>query len=127
MKKLISILLTIGVCCGLLAGCGSEGKPAGMNEDIYSYGVNAVEIVDSFLQSDLTAEEAEKKIETLYDSADSVETDEIIDDSVKSSLSLLMAEFRNISYQELSEDVDLEDMTELRKVRDNLKERLNMK
>lgn len=128
MKRVLGVLVAIVMCCGLLAGCGSDGKPEEMNEDIYSYGVKAVEVIDSFLESDLTIDEAVDKTDALSASADSIETDESSDKLVQTNLSTLSLQFFTISVRNhRGSDVSSDDMSDLREMRETLKDLLNMK
>ncbi len=129
MRRYLSVLLAVCLCCGLLAGCGGKSgeKPENMNQEIYNYGVKAVDAIDSFLEADITAEEAEEKLSSLSKSADSVSSEEVIDSSVQASLNLLEAQLRGISYDDLSDDVESEDLSKLREARDSLKKTLNIK
>ncbi len=70
MKKLLSVILAACLCCGMLAGCGSNGSkvkeeevisdnvPEGIGPETYNNAKKVLEITDSFLNGDISAEKA---------------------------------------------------------------------
>lgn len=127
MKKKVVSLFVLGMATLILVSCGNTGgKPEDMNEEIYNYGVSAVETTEEYLNADITADEADNKMDNLEQSANSIETDEMIDKSVQSSINLLAAQFRTISYNSIDDNISDSDLNDLRDARDDLKETLNM-
>lgn len=127
MKKKVVSLFVLGMATLILVSCGNTGgKPEDMNEEIYNYGVSAVETTEEYLNADITADEADNKMDILEQSANSIETDEMIDKSVQASINLLAAQFRTISYNSIDDNISDSDLNDLRDARDDLKETLNM-
>lgn len=60
MKRFLLILM----CCFLLVGCG--GKPSGMSDEMYDSAIYVINVVDSYLDGQNTAEEAYTLISDLY-------------------------------------------------------------
>ena len=127
MKKKVVSLFVLGAASLMLISCGNtSGKPEDMNEEIYNYGVSAVETTEEYLNADITADDADNKMDTLEQSANSIETDEMIDKSVQASINLLAAQFRTISYNSIDNNISDSDLNDLQDARDDLKETLNM-
>ncbi len=70
MKKLISTALigiTLLSTTAFLFGCGGGGKPGDVSEKYYNYGLKALEIIDSYLDYEISTEEAYSKLNDLTD------------------------------------------------------------
>ena len=60
----IKIAFLIAVIAVLLTACG---KPSGMDDTTYKLGVKALEVMDAYNCADLTADEANEKLQGIYD------------------------------------------------------------
>lgn len=84
MKKRIAIVAT---ACPLLlftTACGSK-IPKGMSEQTYNAGMQALEIEESYLNGEITANEAYKQLDIVYDLIDTFEFDDT-DESTKNHI-----------------------------------------
>lgn len=74
MKKLtkaITFIVSISMLATLSA-CG-ESLPEGMSQELYDTGVNALKIMDKYNDADINAEEAESRLDALYDKIDGMD------------------------------------------------------
>ena len=62
--KFAKCFMALCLVVSLLVGCG---KPSNVSEDVYNLGLKAVEVTEQFLSADLTADEAQKKLEEIED------------------------------------------------------------
>ena len=98
MEKVFKVF-AVFLLCFTVVGCGSGGKPSGLDSDVYDLGNEAVSIVNSCLKSEITADDAYDKIEKLnsklekYDNnghkRGTTDEDWALNDDVSSSVSLL--------------------------------------
>lgn len=61
MKKGLKVLVLLCLLVGI-SGCI---KPFGMNKTVYEVGCKSAEVVESYLDADITADEAIEKLESL--------------------------------------------------------------
>lgn len=54
-----------------ISGC--SGIPEGMSEDTYDTGMKALEIMDKYNNADITADEANQRLDALYERLDNLE------------------------------------------------------
>lgn len=110
MKKMIVALI---VCCMMfvITAC----KPEGMSDDVYKYGLKALETVDQYLDAEIELEEMNKIMEGLYDRFEDSENLDLEDFSVKLYINSLESKS---GY--LYSGVD-----EIKEARDNLASALN--
>jgi hypothetical protein len=98
MKRFIALLL-VGVMALSLAGCG---KPAGMNQEIYDYGQEAVKVTESYLNGGMAAETAYDRLDFVYDKMNAVATTpkdlnaRFDDDLVRSTVLILSSKFLSV-------------------------------
>lgn len=124
MKKVIAILLTFVIIATLFAGCSS--KPDNVSQQMYDYGIEALNIADEYLSGDITISTAESELSVIKEKssvvsndATRVGTDKSKDYLVNSAINSLYFE---ISTGNLLNDVSKEDVQEKR---DSLAESLN--
>lgn len=124
MKKAITILLTFVIIATLFAGCSS--KPDNVSQQMYDYGIEALNVVDEYLNGDMTISTAESELSVIKEKASIVSndatrvgTDKNKDILVGSAINSLYFE---ISTGNLLNDVSKEDVQEKR---DSLAEYLN--
>lgn len=63
MNRLKTIIL-LSVIAALLVACG---KPSGMDDTTYKLGVKALEVMDAYNCADITADEANEKLQGIYE------------------------------------------------------------
>lgn len=108
MKRIIVLVLAVAL---LLTACSAKSKTKWpMSKQHEKYGRKALEIADQYLDYDLTAEEAYKKIDALCDSEGTLpepkDSDEKFgDDIVKISVSNLRYEIRSAYYDKEADGV----------------------
>lgn len=124
MKKAITILLTFVIITTLFVGCNS--KPDNVSQQMYDYGIEALNVVDEYLNGDMTISTAESELSVIKEKASIVSndatrvgTDKNKDILVGSAINSLYFE---ISTGNLLNDVSKEDVQEKR---DSLAEYLN--
>lgn len=72
MRKIIICLLAVSML--LVTGCsGSGALPDGMNQQTYDSAKQALTIIEKYNSGDITADEAEKRIDTIYDTLSSLQ------------------------------------------------------
>ena len=64
-KKIFSIIL-LAMLIFAVAGCG-ENTPDGVSEQAYAAGTKALEITDSYLNYEITRDDAQKQLEEISD------------------------------------------------------------
>lgn len=124
MKKVITILLTFVIISTIFIGCSS--KPDNVSQQMYDYGVEALNIVDEYLKGDITISTAESELSVIKEKssivtndATRVGTDKSKDILVGSAIDSLYFE---ISTGNLLDNISKEDVQEKR---DKLVEYLN--
>lgn len=70
MRKIFIGVLVISML--LITGCG-ESVPEGMNQQTYNSAKQALTIIEKYNSGDLDADEAEKRIDTIYDNLSSLD------------------------------------------------------
>ena len=128
MKKLLSVLLAVCLCCGMLAGCGKKGKPDEVSQEVYDLGVETCDVLDDYIQGKMKQESCSEKLEALDDEAQALEEklkeelgDEYSfqDESIVSYIGFAAFSVNPLYYEE-GETYDAEDRLE------DLKEKLNL-
>lgn len=66
MKKVLSLLLVLGLCFGL-AGCGGSSKPDDMTDESYNAAKEVLEIADKYLDDKIDKDEAADSIRSTMD------------------------------------------------------------
>ena len=61
MKKILLVLITVL----MLAGCSS--KPDDVRDEVYNAGVKALEIIDGYIDFEITKEDAHDEIDDIHD------------------------------------------------------------
>ena len=84
MKK-IFIATLFCLILAFSSGCGSH-VPNGMSDETYNVGVKALEIMDKYNNADITADEADERLDSLYDKLKSLDFEESSDEYVQNSL-----------------------------------------
>ena len=69
MKKVITILMTFVLTASLFGCSATKEPPADVSEQMYEYGVAALELCDDFLNNEIDEEIAKEKINKIYDNA----------------------------------------------------------
>ena len=59
MKKTVLVFITALLFVGLV-GCGGKSKPKNVSEEVYNRGVEVIEIVDKYLDDEVSLEEVGK-------------------------------------------------------------------
>lgn len=72
MNRKSFIIIALVLVILMLSSCSKEKKPEGMSEAHYSYGLKALEIVDSYLDFDTTSGEAREDLEVLISEQDNL-------------------------------------------------------
>ena len=70
MRKIFICVLVISML--LITGCG-ESVPEDMNQQTYNSAKQALTIIEKYNSGDLDADEAEKRIDTIYDNLSSLD------------------------------------------------------
>ena len=115
LKRVVFCVLVMAL---VLTGC-SEGKPSNISEAHYKYGLKALEIVDEYLDFNITAKNAREKIDALTNESDSLpktefkSPDHAKNFGVESGVTLLSYELLKIDTGSGSYDDLLEQRNEL--------------
>ena len=82
MKRYFLLAISIVLCLGLLgcSGGGAQGAPESVSEEAYNTGREAVAIAESFLNGDISADDAYTKVDSLQNILD-LDPDTYPDDS----------------------------------------------
>lgn len=121
MKKIISMLFIVGMCSGLLVGCG--GKPKDVSQEVYDLGVETCDVLDDYIQGKMSQDTAADKIDVLGDKAK--EIDESCETNAAESLILT---YVRTSYSSVSSSyVDKGETYRAEDKLKELKEELNLK
>ena len=117
MKKVIAILLSIFLV--VLSACSNEPKPSDRySENTVNGVVKAIEIIDEFLEYEISAKEASEK---LKDIADRIDSDVFVGDTFYDSL--MSTSVLNISVLIGLSDIgssSAEDIEQIKQLRDDL-------
>lgn len=70
-RKFLSIIACFSLA--LFIGCGESKIPEGMNQETYDIGVQALKIMDKYNDADITADEADSRLDSLYNKLDKLE------------------------------------------------------
>ena len=73
MKKLIALLISASmlVC---MSACGKEESlPEGMSQELYDTSVKALEIMDKYNNADINADEADDRLQAIYDKIENMD------------------------------------------------------
>lgn len=118
MKRFLSGVLAALMLCGVLTGC--SGKPSGMTDNVYDYGCKALDVVDQYLDTELTAEEAQSKLEQIGAMIDPQSDDTVMkntEEMIKSETEFLV--FLMIGAQNKMENLE-STISDIREWRDKL-------
>lgn len=116
MKRLI--LVIISCCILLLVGCSN--KPDSMSDTGYKACVKAIEIIDDFLNMDISSEEASEKLEDVENRLPK----DCKDDDLSVSIYISSAQWKMLEMKHPS--ASEEDLTkEIEEDRNNLAELIN--
>lgn len=121
MKKILSAILVMCMCFGLLAGCG--GKPEDVSQDVYDLGVETCDVLDDYIQGKMKQNTCEEKLEEIADRARVLEEDDsktFSDGIIRTYICLSPSD---VSYLYFAEGETYEAENTLEK----LKEELNLK
>lgn len=70
-RKFLSIIVCFSLA--LFIGCGESKIPEGMNQETYDIGVQALKIMDKYNDADITADEADSRLDSLCNKLDKLE------------------------------------------------------
>lgn len=116
MKKIISIL----ICCCIFLLVGCTNKPDGMSDTGYKACVKAIEIIDDFLNMDISSEEASEKLEDVENRLPK----DCKDDDLSVSIYISSAQWKMLEMKHPSTTED--NLTkEIKEERNNLAELIN--
>ena len=73
LKKAITFIVSISLLATFSACGKDESLPEGMSQELYDTGVNALKIMDKYNDADINAEEAESRLDALYDKIDGMD------------------------------------------------------
>lgn len=125
MKKVISILLVVTMCCGLMLGCA--GKPKEVSQEVYDLGVETCDVLDDFIQGKMSQDTASDKLDELAEKAEKIEENikksretTVYEDGILIDIKFAFMDVDDI-YVEEGETYKAEDKLE------TLKESLNLK
>lgn len=110
MKKFLSICLVLGMCMGLV---GCSDKPSDLSDENYELGIKILETADKYLDGDLSADDAESKIDILKDRIDS-------EDTQKANLLQINSQLLSFEVLKSKNKVTEETLTSVKEVRDDI-------
>lgn len=96
--------IIISLLCGMLLMSGCSGKPKDMSDEVYEIGTQALEIIEKYNDIEITTDEAQLRIDKLYDQIEEIE-EENPDDKYASTISsdILLIKLGISSDSELSQ------------------------
>ena len=113
------------IMLSILIGCSS--KLDNVSDEHYQYGMKAIEIVDSYLDYDIDAEEAYNKVDELMGRADTLPNENIssatcvMDTCIECDVSLIKYKFSDLHWHPSNENLE-----KLKEYRNSLAEYLNL-
>lgn len=96
MRKRLSIICVVVILSLIFSACSSK-KPDGMSDEIYKAGIQAIEIADRYLQSEIDSDEACQKIEEIYSALPQSSSEYPLDSGATLMISCLNLEFSTLS------------------------------
>lgn len=123
-KKLISLII---ICCILIfAGCGSNvgTKPDNVSSIHYTAGTKAIEIIDDFLDMNITSEEAQTKLKEVEGRLPGDSKGDNL--YIELDISILQSELARLGYStDFDKDSISKDTKDIVKTRNDLAELVN--
>lgn len=62
MRKILTGIISLILACVLITGCGGNGKPENISDDIYEKAIEAITIFDSYKNGEINSEECFKEL-----------------------------------------------------------------
>ena len=93
MKKLTAVILAFIFVFGLCA-CGKHIN-SGFTENVADYGIKALEVVDEFLNGDMSASSAASKLKTISYSLQKIEEDDLYCFLLRLDVDYLVSDLNN--------------------------------
>lgn len=120
MKKVITILLTFIVISTLFAGCNS--KPDNVSQQMYEYGMEALNVADDYLNGEITISAAESELNTIKEQSSAISKDIDYSSNYKYKKDVLVNSSINSLYFEISTGSFLDNVSneEIQEKRDSL-------
>lgn len=120
MKKVITILLTFIVISTLFAGCNS--KPDNVSQQMYEYGMEALNVADDYLNGEITISAAESELNTIKEQSSAISKDIDYNSNYKYKKDVLVNSSINSLYFEISTGSFLDNVSneEIQEKRDSL-------
>lgn len=117
MKKVITILLTIIIISTLFVGCSS--KPDDISQEMYEYGIEALNVADDYLNGEITISAAESELNTIKEKSSAISKDIDYSSNYKYKNDVLVNSSINSLYFEIStgsflDNISNEDIQEKR-------------
>ncbi len=73
LKKSLALITAISLLATLTACGKGESLPEGMSQELYDTAVNVLKIMDKYNDADIDSEEAENRLDALYDKIDNMD------------------------------------------------------
>ncbi|RGT72227.1 hypothetical protein DWX08_10395 [Ruminococcus sp. AF18-22] len=70
MKKIISMLLVVSLCCGMIVGCG--GKPSDVSQEVYDLGVRTCNELEDYVSGTMSQETCYYRLVTPAEEAEEI-------------------------------------------------------
>lgn len=117
MKKIIAILM-MGIM--LLYGCGGNGKPNGLSDEMYESAVYAIKAVDLYLNAESTIDDTKEKLNNILPEYENINEEYQKDSHVWNLIN-------GLSIDTFGVHVGTQDISDLKKSRDELAKEINYK
>ena len=128
MKKrglVVVLVLCLSLSLSLIA-CGKK-IPNGISEEAYNYGLKVVETTESFLNADISVDEARVKVNTLSDLLSSLDSEEFNEQMLSTKVATLSLSFINAAIQEsIHGKVPSDNLKDIREQLNSIKDDLGL-
>lgn len=71
MKKIVSMLIVVSLCCGVIVGCG--GKPSDVSQEVYDLGVMTYEALEDYVDGKMSQETCYYSLVTPAEEAEKID------------------------------------------------------
>jgi hypothetical protein len=120
MKKIISMLLVVSLCCGMIVGCG--GKPSDVSQEVYDLGVETCDVLDDYIQGKMKRETCEDMLDDIANRAEELDKNE----DNTSTDDLILTEIRLSPFSVSSLSINEGETYKAEAAMEELKEQLNL-